>query len=91
MRDKRANRPCSVLMLMGDALSSDEPGRVRLPGDAWYPGAVLGTVLSSPSHTSGMLRCGDQENASFHKFAEIKSSFSKKETAHSFSDSQRLK
>ena len=32
-RDKRANRPCSVLM--SEALGSDDPERVRLLGDAW--------------------------------------------------------
>jgi len=37
-------------MLISDALSSDEPERVRLPGDAWYPGAAW-AALSPPSHT----------------------------------------
>ena len=45
---------------MSDALSSDEPERARLPGDAWYPGAAY-EQLRAHLCIQGMLRCGDQE------------------------------
>ena len=53
-RVKRADCPCSVLM--SDALSSDDPERVRLPGDAWYPEAAYEAALSPPLHTLGYVK-----------------------------------
>ena len=48
-------------MLMSEALGSDEPERVRLPGDAWYPGAAYEQLRAHLRIPQGILRCGDQD------------------------------